>query len=146
MKWQIAVVGKPSLSFAKVGLETYDRRLRRYASVELLYLKENDMRPNSPRMTRICEGAFVIAMDERGEQWTTAQFCDTVNRWESDGTIKRAVILIGGSDGHQQEIRDTADLVLSLSRLTMQHELALVVLLEQLYRVYTIKRGEPYHR
>ena len=55
-------------------------------------------------------------------------------------------LLIGGADGHTAEVRQAADWVWSLSQLTLQHELALVVLLEQLYRAYTIKAGTPYHR
>jgi 23S rRNA (pseudouridine1915-N3)-methyltransferase len=60
--------------------------------------------------------------------------------------IKTISLLIGASDGHTKDLRSQADEVWSLSPLTLQHELALVVLLEQLYRAYTIKRGEPYHR
>ena len=59
---------------------------------------------------------------------------------------KRATYHIGASDGHTPQLRNEADLVWALSPLTLQHELALVVLLEQLYRVDTIQKGEPYHR
>ena len=63
-------------------------------------------------------------------------------------TLRTAQVpfLVGGSDGHSDEVRAKADRVLSLSSLTLQHELALVVLLEQLYRGYAILRGLPYHR
>jgi 23S rRNA (pseudouridine1915-N3)-methyltransferase len=60
--------------------------------------------------------------------------------------VKRVAFLIGGADGHEPATRAAADAVWALGRLTLQHELALVVLLEQLYRIQTIKRGEPYHR
>ncbi len=62
------------------------------------------------------------------------------------GEVKTVAFLIGAADGHTQELRDTCDMVLSLSTLTMQHELALIVLLEQLYRLACIKSGSPYHR
>ena len=84
-------------------------------------------------------------MDERGASLTTTKLTELYNKWEMRG-VKKVTFLIGASDGHTQELRDQADLVLSLSALTLQHELALVVLLEQVYRIATIKRGEPYHR
>ena len=65
---------------------------------------------------------------------------------EHRGDIKSVAFLIGASDGHTDELRTKADLLLSLSSLTLQHELALVVLLEQLYRVASMKAGSPYHR
>lgn len=84
-------------------------------------------------------------MDERGACPTTTELLTLYNKWEMRG-VKKVCFLIGASDGHTQELRDQADYVLSLSSLTLQHELALVVLLEQVYRLATIKRGEPYHR
>lgn len=62
------------------------------------------------------------------------------------GEVKALAFLIGAADGHTQELRNTCEMVLSLSKLTMQHELALIVLLEQLYRLACIKAGSPYHR
>ena len=55
-------------------------------------------------------------------------------------------LIIGGADGHTKSLREEADLLISFGRLTLQHELALVAAVEQVYRVYTVKRGEPYHR
>ncbi|MCL4157186.1 UNVERIFIED_CONTAM: hypothetical protein GTU68_053390 [Idotea baltica] len=78
--------------------------------------------------------------------WTTAQFVDRINEWEMDPGIKTISLLIGASDGHTPALRRQCLAIWALSPLTLQHELALVVLLEQLYRAYTIKRGEPYHR
>ena len=69
-----------------------------------------------------------------------------MNAWEMDPGVKTVSLLIGASDGHTTELREKADAVWALSPLTLQHELALVVLLEQIYRAYSIKRGEPYHR
>jgi 23S rRNA (pseudouridine1915-N3)-methyltransferase len=60
--------------------------------------------------------------------------------------VKKVAILIGGADGHTPELRRSADHVIALSGFTLQHELALVVLLEQIYRVHTVLRREPYHR
>ena len=74
---------------------------------------------------------------------------ETLAKWiearQNDGT-KRVSVLIGGANGHSEEVRAAADEVWNLSAMTLQHELALVVFMEQLYRAYSIVRGEPYHR
>jgi 23S rRNA (pseudouridine1915-N3)-methyltransferase len=92
------------------------------------------------------QGAFRIVLDERGERPTTRQLSDKVAALEMRGDVKCVAFLIGASDGHTDELRRSADWLLSLSSMTMQHELALVVLLEQIYRVATLRKGEPYHR
>ncbi|MEM7348468.1 MAG: 23S rRNA (pseudouridine(1915)-N(3))-methyltransferase RlmH, partial [Chloroflexota bacterium] len=68
-----------------------------------------------------------------------------VEHWQLNA-VKSVRLFIGGADGHDDEIRQQADLLLGLSGFTLQHELALVVLLEQIYRAHTVLRGEPYHR
>ena len=77
---------------------------------------------------------------------STISFSKRITQLETRPELKKLTFLIGGADGHPPELRERCDETWSLSKLTMQHELALVVLLEQLYRVFTIKRGEPYHR
>jgi len=145
MKWKILAVGKPALSFAKAGVAEYLRRLQRGTSVELVYLKECGSEANGATQLARSEGSLRIVLDERGDDWTTADLVKRIDRWELD-RIKECAVLIGGADGHSKIVRDSADAVLRLSAFTMQHELALVVFLEQLYRGYTVKRGEPYHR
>lgn len=142
----ILAAGKPALPYARDGIEEYLKRLRRYGSYELTLLKAGSSEEVSSRLRERSQGCYRIVLDERGERWTTAQLTKHFESLEMRGEIKTAAFLIGASDGHTQELRDEADLLLSLSPLTMQHELALVVLLEQLYRVATIRRGEPYHR
>jgi 23S rRNA (pseudouridine1915-N3)-methyltransferase len=145
MKHQILVAGKPALAYAKTGTAEYLKRLTRYGSYELKILKDGSSVDVSERLREASEGTLRIVMDERGENLTTSQLTKKNQEWEMRG-IKRASYLIGASNGHTKALRDEAHLVWALSPLTLQHELALVVLLEQLYRVATIQRGEPYHR
>jgi 23S rRNA (pseudouridine1915-N3)-methyltransferase len=145
MKHQILVAGKPALAYAKTGTAEYLKRLTRYGSYELKILKDGSSLDVSQRLREASEGTLRIVMDERGENLTTSQLTKKNQEWEMRG-IKRASYLIGASNGHTKALRDEAHLVWALSPLTLQHELALVVLLEQLYRVATIQRGEPYHR
>ncbi len=146
MTWKIYAAGKPALAYAKTGITEYLKRLQRGAKVELIYLKAGDSETVSKDLLTRSEGTFRIALDERGKAWTTDQFVAKVNAWEMDPGLKTISLLIGASDGHTPELRRQANAIWALSPLTLQHELALVVLLEQIYRAYTIKRGEPYHR
>ena len=143
MKIQVLAIGKPKLPYAAAGIEEYDRRLQRYASVTLEYLRARD---ESPSLLARSRESYRIALDERGCQLDTISFSERITQLENRPQLKKVAFLIGGADGHPPELRERCDEIWSLSRLTMQHELALVVLLEQLYRVFTIKRGEPYHR
>ncbi len=146
MKWQVLAIGKPSLGYAKRGVEEYQKRLGRYTSLELQTdWKDSGSRKNSETLLAASEGSVRLVLDERGEPWTTADFVDRVNGWHMNG-VKRVAVLIGGADGHSPALREGADHVVALSGFTLQHELALVVLLEQIYRVHTVIRGEPYHR
>jgi 23S rRNA (pseudouridine1915-N3)-methyltransferase len=146
MKWQILAIGKPSLRYAKAGVEEYQKRLTRYTTLELQTdWKDAGQVKNSETLLAASEGAVRIVLDERGETWTTADLVSRVEGWQMNA-VKRVAILIGGADGHTPELRRSADHVIALSGFTLQHELALVVLLEQIYRVHTVLRGEPYHR
>lgn len=145
MKHQIIAAGKPALGYAKTGVAEYLKRLTRYGTYDLKHIKDGSSEDVSQRLSMTSDGTLRIVMDERGEALTTADLTKKINQWEMRG-IKRASYLIGASDGHTQSLRNDADLIWALSPLTLQHELALVVLLEQLYRVATIQRGEPYHR
>lgn len=143
MKIRILAIGKPKLRYAADGIAEFQKRLQRSCPVEIAYLKDKD---ESRALLDRSALTYRIALDERGERWSTGQLVKRVNALERRGDVKTVTFLIGGADGHSEELRKESDLILSLSPLTMQHELALVVLLEQLYRVFSIKRGEPYHR
>lgn len=146
MRIRILVAGKPALAYAKSGVEEYVKRLGRYGSHELEFLKAGDSGSVSAALLERSAGTFRIAMDERGEALVTQAWADKFAALEMRGDIKAVSFLIGASDGHTPELRASCDAVWSLSKLTLQHELALVVLLEQIYRVATLRKGEPYHR
>lgn len=144
MKWRFVSIGKPSLQYAATGLQEYLARLQRYTKAEFVPLRNGA--DESRRLLAATEGCFRMVFDERGESMDTAALVRRVDALEMDGAVKTVAVIIGGADGHSKELRAAADLLLSFGRLTMQHELALVAAVEQVYRVYTIKRGEPYHR
>jgi len=145
MNWFVFAIGKPKLGFAREGVGEYAKRLRPLAGVTIEYLKPAGGEEESAALLRRSEGMYRVALDERGEQCASREFAARVGRWEQE-RVKSVALLIGGADGHGGELRAQADWLWSLGRLTIQHELALVLMLEQLYRAYTIKGGLPYHR
>ena len=91
------------------------------------------------------DNAKVIVLDERGDELSSRELARKIASWRDTG-IQTIAFLIGGADGHTQNTRDKADVVLSMGRLTLPHFLARVVLIEQIYRAKTIIEGHPYHR
>jgi 23S rRNA (pseudouridine1915-N3)-methyltransferase len=143
LNWTIIAIGKPKLAFARAGVAEYARRLQ--TRVDIIYLPASDATSEGQALLRRSEGTLRIALDERGEELTSRELTARISGWERDG-VKSAALLIGGAGGHNESVRTAAGWTWSLSRLTLQHELALVVALEQLYRAYSIKAGTPYHR
>jgi len=145
MQWRLFAIGKPKLGFAREGVVEYAKRLRPLAGVTIEYLKPARGEDEGAALLRRSEGMHRVVLDESGEQCTSLELAGRIGQWEQE-RFKTIALLIGGADGHAAELRARADWVWSLSRLTLQHELALVVVLEQLYRAYAIKGGLPYHR
>lgn len=146
MKLRVIAAGKPALAYAKLGIEEYLKRLDRFGGCELVIIKAGCSDDVSARLLERSEGSYRIALDERGAAWNTRTLAGKLDDLALRGEIKAVSFLIGAADGHSAALRQTADQVLCLSALTMQHELALLVLLEQLYRLASLKAGLPYHR
>lgn len=91
------------------------------------------------------EGAVLVTLDERGKTLSSEEFAEKLAVWRDAG-IRDCSLVIGGPDGHEADLRNSADLALSLGRLTFPHQIARVLLAEQLYRAVTILTGHPYHR
>ncbi len=144
MKWRLYTVGKPALAYAKTGVAEYLKRLQRYTSCEHQVLRHGHWQEIAPWLDR-SEGTLTLILDERGDALTTRAFAYKLEEWQLHA-VKAIHVFIGGANGHPEEARQRADLVIRLSAFTLQHELALLVFLEQLYRAHTILRGEPYHR
>ncbi len=146
MQVRVIVAGKPALAYAKSGVEEYLKRLSRFGSFELVVLKAGTKDEVSTRLLERSEGSYRIGLDERGETLTTRKFSQRLESLENRGDVKAVSFLIGAADGHNDQLRSACDLLIAVSPFTLQHELALVILLEQLYRVASLKAGMPYHR
>lgn len=145
MNWRIITVGKPAFSWAREAVETYLKRLQHYTRLDQVILKEGPRASVEQQMLTASENALRIVLDERGEARRSVDLARWIEKQHLAGT-KRVCVLIGGADGHSPELREKADALWRLSDLTLQHEVALIVLLEQIYRAHTILKKEPYHR
>lgn len=155
MRLTVFAVGTRMPAWVTDGVDEYARRMPRQIQfgVEEIPagLRKGRGTPatareqESERLRKRAAGADVtIALDERGDQWTSVQLADRLRRWLD--TAPQVALLIGGADGLTDELREAADASWSLSMLTLPHALVRVVLAEQLYRAWTIVDGHPYHR
>jgi 23S rRNA (pseudouridine1915-N3)-methyltransferase len=141
--WKIIAVGEPALAFARQGIDEYLSRLRGFGKVQTVYVKPGALAHQ--KVLGHSDGHFRIILDERGKPFTSRELASTIQNWENR-SISRCALLVGGADGWDEATRAQADFLWSLSPLTLQHELALLLALEQIYRAATIKAGMPYHR
>lgn len=144
MRLTVVAVGKIKQAGLRADLDDYYKRIRRYAGCEEVELKDAPERDMAARMARaIPERALVAALEVDGVQHDSASFARWIGQCEQTA-VHGVVFLIGGAYGLPAETSGRAQVRLSLSRMTLPHRLARVVLAEQLYRAFTILRGEPY--
>ena len=131
--------GKPRDSHANAMAEDYVRRVSRYAKAEMAEIRMGRADPWAKHPS-----AYTVCLDPAGKRFDSAAFIAMVERAEMEA--RELVFVIGGADGLPTGWRERADLLLSLSPMTWPHELARVMLTEQIYRAFTTLRGHPYPR
>ncbi|HVW28639.1 MAG TPA: 23S rRNA (pseudouridine(1915)-N(3))-methyltransferase RlmH [Polyangiaceae bacterium] len=140
MKFVVVAVGKIRDAPLRAAADDYFARVRRYVSCDEREAK------NGEQLERLApEGALRVALEVDGEQLSSQVLAERVERWAARGKGEIA-FFIGGAEGIPKDVSARADVRLSLSKLTLPHRLARVILAEQLYRTMTIIRGEPYAR
>jgi 23S rRNA (pseudouridine1915-N3)-methyltransferase len=153
---KIVVVGKTRETSHRSLERLYLERLTRYTKVHRVVVREGRFRGSQKAnqilkeeaqgiLREIGEGDFCVALDSRGKEMTSLELADFLQRHllSSGGPL---VFVIGGPLGLPDEVRKRASLLLSFSRFTFTHEMIRVLLLEQLYRAWTLLRGEKYHK
>lgn len=155
MKVRILAVGAERSGLFEPAIAEYLKRIRRVLPAEVEELPASKKGGSDPQRAREEEGRLVlskvrqletvVAMDERGELLGSEDFARRILQ-EAMNRGRDLVFLIGGAEGHSEEVRKRADRLLSLSPMTMPHRLARLVLVEQIYRGLSILRGEPYHK
>ncbi|MBU3665559.1 MAG: 23S rRNA (pseudouridine(1915)-N(3))-methyltransferase RlmH [Chthoniobacterales bacterium] len=144
MKWLVLTVGKPALPYAKAGRDEYLRRIALYAKINHEAIKASDRTRESAELLERSRNSFRLVLDEKGRAFTSREFARFVDSLQLGA--RPVTVIVGGADGHDEALTRAADTTWSLAPLTLQHELALVVALEQIYRAHTIIAGHPYHR
>lgn len=133
MRIRILAVGKLKEQYIREGVEKYLTRLKRYCAVNVLEVKDNSQLLNKAN-------GYVIALHPAGKELDSEGFAALLKD-KTDVTF-----LIGGAEGLPDEVLSKVNLQLSLSKMTLQHDLAQLVLAEQLYRAFTILKNHPYHK
>ena len=155
MKLLIAAVGHKMPGWVSEAYAEYAKRMPREARIELIEIKP-EKRAGGKTTEQIYEaervrieaalpaGCEVVALDERGQNWSTLELADRMKDWMQGG--RDVAFVIGGADGLHPDLKRRARHLWSLSRLTLPHGLVRVVLAEQLYRAMSVIQNHPYHR
>lgn len=139
MKIHLVMLGKTKRAEARALFEDYVGRIGRYAEVQRTELRDS----GGWKGKKFDSSAVMVLLDAAGRQWTSAEFAKWLGE-QRDGGVRELVFLCGGASGFPEEIRALAKTKLALSSLTTSHELARVMLAEQIYRGFTILAGHPY--
>jgi 23S rRNA (pseudouridine1915-N3)-methyltransferase len=150
MKFRFLWVGKTKDAHYRSLQDEYLKRLGHFVKCEITEVRDatgSDARAieGNRILEKLNHSSFVCLLDIEGRGMSSKALADEVEKWQNSG-IKEVTFIIGGADGVALQVAESAGLRLSLSFLTFTHEMARVVLLEQLYRAYTILRGYPYQR
>ncbi|MDD7084036.1 MAG: 23S rRNA (pseudouridine(1915)-N(3))-methyltransferase RlmH [Bacteroidales bacterium] len=154
MKITLLTVGKTDVRWVREGLELYVSRLSHYVRFSLKEIpelknvsaftkeqikeKEGDL-----ILSSLAPGDFVVLLDERGRKYRSVEFADFIRERLNRGADM--VFVVGGAYGFSQKVYSRADSMMSLSDMTFSHQMVRTIFAEQLYRAFTIIRGEPYH-
>ncbi|HBS85225.1 MAG: 23S rRNA (pseudouridine(1915)-N(3))-methyltransferase RlmH [Bacteroidetes bacterium GWF2_38_335] len=155
MKISLIVVGKTDDKNLSETVETYLKRLKHYIDFEYnvipdiknrktLSQQEQKTKEGNLLISGLNNSDFVVVLDEKGKEHTSSEFAEFLKKRMNAGT-KRLVFLIGGPYGFSDQVYERADYRFSLSKLTFSHQMVRLIFAEQLYRAFTIIKGEPYH-
>jgi 23S rRNA (pseudouridine1915-N3)-methyltransferase len=151
----LLVMGKTDVGWVKEGLDLYVSRISHYIRFSVKEIPELKNASSIGKdqikkkegdliLKNICSEDFVVLLDEHGEEFRSVEFAKKLEkRISSSG--KNIIFVIGGAYGFSDAVYDRCDAKLSLSRLTFSHQMARTIFAEQLYRAFTIMKGEPYH-
>ena len=150
MKLRFIWIGKTKDSNWKALQDEYLRRLSHFVKYEIVELKDTTPPANAEIegeriIAALNPRTFAVLLDVKGDAISSHDLAVTVETWQNRG-LKEVSFLIGGANGVSRQVAEMADISLSLSFLTLTHEMARVVLVEQLYRAYTIIKGFPYQK
>lgn len=142
MKLKIITISKPKADFQNL-FDEYLKRLSGFYFVQVAHVK--DGKNAESQVLKEIENCYSVFLDEKGKSFSSVELTNFFKKRKNEG-ISNLAFVIGGPDGHSDKIKKKADFLWSLSDLTFPHDLAMVILVETLYRSATIEVGHPYHR
>jgi 23S rRNA (pseudouridine1915-N3)-methyltransferase len=154
MKIKLLLTGKTTDSAIREIETDYDKRIKRYTSFEAVVIDTSSLRQGSEQTIRQREGEMIlkkiaggdhlILLDELGRKYSSIQFSEEINNWMISSK-KSVVMVIGGAYGFSDDVKKRANGMISLSPMTFSHQIVRIILMEQIYRAFTILNNEPYH-
>ena len=154
MKLRILSVGHKMPAWVDAACSDFIKRMPRELSIDIIDIKpekraagnstENIQQLEAKRILEAAGKDFIIACDEHGHEITTLQLAEKLKNWQGMG--RDVSIIIGGADGLHASVKQSADFLWGLSKLTLPHAFVRVLLCEQLYRAHTVNSNHPYHR
>jgi 23S rRNA (pseudouridine1915-N3)-methyltransferase len=144
-------IGKTNVAHVRDGMTEYASRLHRYCKFKIIETPagkgiENEIRRKEEAilLNLIDDRAYLVLLDETGREFSSIQFAEFIGRHQNYGT-RNLIFVIGGAYGFSENIHKRANGKVSLSKMTFPHQLVRLIFLEQLYRAFTILKGEKYH-
>jgi len=147
--------GKTKQDYLAAGIDDFCGRLKRHAKINVRVLKDVKPAAKPDLLVKREEGAlllshlepktFLIALDPEGSRYSSEKLAKSLGKWRDSG-VNHITVIVGGALGLADEVLARADLVLSLSAMTFTHEMARLLILEQLYRAFHILAGTGYHK
>jgi 23S rRNA (pseudouridine1915-N3)-methyltransferase len=155
MKITLLCIGKTDDKFIQEGIDKYIKRLKHYISFNIIVLPDVKNVKNLSEAQQkekeaelfnknIQSGDFVVLLDERGKEYRSLEFSTFIEK-KMVASVQHMVFLIGGPYGFAEEIKQRANSFVSLSKMTFSHQMVRLFFVEQIYRAFTIMKGEPYH-
>lgn len=152
MNIRVIVIGKTSTAYIKEGIDVYLGRLKHYSKLELIEIPDAHYKEREKQKEKEAEAILkfvkpddqLFLLDEKGEQYTSRGLAQFFQKKMNAGT-KQMTLVVGGAFGFSEKLYDRANGLISFSKMTFSHEMIRVFMLEQIYRAYTILKGESYH-
>ena len=155
MKISLLCIGKTDDKFIQEGIDKYFKRLKHYVPFQISILPDVKNAKNMSAVQQmekeadlflknITNSDLVVLLDERGKEFRSIEFAEYLQQ-KMLASVQHIVFLIGGPYGFSQKVRERANAGVSLSKLTFSHQMVRLFFVEQIYRAFTIMKGEPYH-
>lgn len=155
MKITLLVIGKTDSAYLREGIEMYAKRLKHYIQFELVVIPDIKQSKNlTIELQKNREGELILSklesgrelhlFDERGKSYSSLEFAEFIQQ-KMLSSLKELIFVIGGPYGFSEELSQNARSKISLSKLTFSHQMVRLLCVEQIYRAFTILKGEPYH-